>query len=143
MVAADAALFTGLGHYWAGMAQILHAELEANESEGLKRAVGMFHRALEQFSAVREREERILAGAQSIAYSAFFVRRHEVISQSTEALVRGLEALTQDLAEGYYPAAACSVLNPVMTRLMANIEHNARIEGVVSRFEKAAAASAE
>jgi len=135
MVRADAALFTGLGHYWNGMARILRAELEDSESDGLKEAVVIIRQALEQIRIVREHEERILTTAQTIEYSAFFVRRHEVVSQYTQALFQGLEAMTQDLADGYYPAVACSMLNRVLTRLMANFEQDARIEGVLTRFE--------
>jgi hypothetical protein len=86
MVNADAELFTGLGHYFAGMARILRAELEDSESDGLKEAADMFQQALEQIKVVREREGRILSVAQPIEYSAYFVRRHEVTSEYTEAL---------------------------------------------------------
>ena len=136
MVNADAELFTGLGHYFAGMARILSAELEDNESDGLAEAADMFQRALEQIKVVREREDRILSVAQSIEYSAFFVRRHEVASSYTVALAQGLEEMTKDLADGYYPAAACSMLNQVLTRMMANFDQDARIEGVLTRIEQ-------
>lgn len=142
MVRADVALFTGLGHYWAGMAQILRAELTENESDGLKDAAGTFRRALEQIKSVREHEERILSVAEPIAYSAYFVRRHQVTSEHTETLLQGLEAMTWDLADGYYPAAACSTLNPVLTRMMANFEQDARIEGVLNRAEDSGSTSA-
>jgi hypothetical protein len=46
MVNADAELFTGLGHYFAGMARILRAELEDSASDGLKEAADMFQQAL-------------------------------------------------------------------------------------------------
>ncbi len=145
MVRADAALFTGLGHYFTGMARIHQAELADGESEsdGLKAAAGAFRQALEQIKIVREHEERILALAQPIDYSAYFVRRHEVASQNSEALAQGLEAMTRDLADGYYPAAACSMLNRVMTRMMGNFEQDARIEGVLNRLEGVGADSAE
>lgn len=136
MATADAELFTGLSHYFAGMARILRAELEDSESEELKEATDMFQQALEQIKAVREREERILSIAQPIEYSAFFVRRHEVASGYTEALSQGLEEMTQDLADGYYPAAACSILNQVLARMMANFDQDARIEGVLTRIER-------
>jgi hypothetical protein len=136
MVRADAALFTALGHYWTGMAQIQLAELEKNESEGLKKAAATFRQASEQIRVVREHEKRILALAEPIDYSAYFVRRHEVASHGTEAFAQGLEALVRDLADGYYPAASCVVLNRVLTRLMANFEHDAGIEGVLNRFER-------
>lgn len=136
MATADAELFTGLSHYFAGMARILRAELEDSESEELKEATDMFQQALEQIKAVREREERILSIAQPIEYSAFFVRRHEVASGYTEALSQGLEEMTRDLADGYYPAAACSILNQVLARMMANFDQDARIEGVLTRIER-------
>ena len=136
MVNADAELFTGLGHYFAGMARILRAELEDSESDGLKEAADMFQQALEQIKVVREREGRILSVAQPIEHSAYFVRRHEVTSEYTEALSRGLEEMTRDLADGYYPAAACSMLNQVLTRMMANFDQDARIEGILNRFEQ-------
>jgi hypothetical protein len=135
MASADAELFTGLGHYFAGMSQILRAELEDSESDGLEKATDIFRQALEQIKAVREREERILSIAQPIEYSAFFVRRHEVASGYTEALSQGLEEMTRDLADGYYPAAACSKLNQVLARMMANFDQDARIEGVLTRIE--------
>lgn len=134
MVRADAALFTGLGHYWTGMARIQRAELEDSESDGLKEAAVIIQQALEQIKIVREHEERILTVVQSIEYSAFFVRRHEVTSQYTETLFQGLEAMERDLADGYYPAEACNMLNRVLTRMTANFEQDARIEGVLNRF---------
>ena len=96
----------------------------------------MFQQALEQIKVVREREGRILSVAQPIEYSAYFVRRHEVTSEYTEALSRGLEEMTRDLADGYYPAAACSMLNQVLARMMANFDQDARIEGILKRFEQ-------
>ena len=136
MVNADAELFTGLSHYFAGMARILRAELEDNESDGLEEAADMFQHALEQIKAVREREERILSVAQPIEFSAYFVRRNEVASEYTEGLSRGLEEMTRDLGDGFYPAAACSKLNQVLTRMMANFDQDARIEGILNRFEQ-------
>ncbi len=135
MIRADAALFDGLGYYFTGMARILRAELEDSESDGLKEAAGIFQQALEQIKIVREHEERILSVAQPIEYSAYFVRRHEVASQNTEALSQGLEAMTRDLADGYYPAMACDMLNPVLTRMVTNFEQDARVEGVLGRLE--------
>lgn len=136
MVSADAELFTALGHYFDGMSLILRAGLEDDEGNGLKEATGAFQRAVEQISSVREREKRILDVAQGIEYSAFFVRRHDVASGYTEALARGLEGMVRDLADGYYPAEACSTLNKVLTRMMANFDQDARIEGVLTRFER-------
>lgn len=135
MVGADAALFTGLGHYFAGIAEILRAELGESESAGLREAAIIFERALEQLQIVREHEDRILSVADGIEYSAYFVRRHQVASQNTEALRDGIEAMVRDLADGYYPAAACGKLNRVLSRMTASFEQDARIEGVLHRFE--------
>jgi hypothetical protein len=135
MVQADASLFAGLGHYWSGMARIQLAELEDREGDGLKEAAETFRLALEQVNMVREREARILAVAQPIKFSAFFVRRHDVISQSTELLRQALEDLVRDLSDGFYPAAACSTLNTLMSRMMASFEYDARVEGVLTRVE--------
>ena len=74
--------------------------------------------------------------AQGIEYSAFLVRRHDVASDYTEALARGLEEMVRDLADGFYPAVACSTLNKVLTRMMSNFDQDARIEGVLTRFER-------
>lgn len=135
MVRADAALFTGLGHYFEGMAQIMRAELDKSESDGLKQAAPIFQRALLEFETVRSHEERILSLADPIEYSAYFVRRHGVASQNTEALRSGIEVMVQDLGDGYYPAAACGQLNRVLTRMMASFEQDARVEGILHRLE--------
>lgn len=135
MVGADAALFNGLGHYFTGMAEILRAELGESEGAGLREAAVIFERALEQLQIVREHEDRILSVADGIEYSAYFVRRHQVASQNTEALCEGIEAMVRDLADGYYPAAACGKLNRVLSRMTSSFEQDARIEGVLHRFE--------
>ena len=134
MTHADVALFTGLGYFFTGMAQILRAEMQDNESDGFKEASAPVGQALQQVQTCRQHEERILEVAQSIDDSAYFVRRTEVISQSTQALSEGLAAMARDLAEGFYPAEACSMINPVLTRMVANFEQDAKIEGVLSRF---------
>jgi hypothetical protein len=136
MVRADVALFKALGHYWEGMAQIQSAELDPNQTEGLKKAAGIFQQALDQIKVVRRHEEQILTIAQTIEFSAYFVRRHEVASQYTEALFKGLEVMTRDLTDGYYPAAACVMLNRVLAPMMGRFEQDARIEGVLNRFER-------
>jgi hypothetical protein len=135
MVRADVALFTGLSHYWAGMARILRAELDDRESDGLTDAAGAINQALEQLRLVREHEERIFTVAEPIEYSAYFVRRHEVISQDTTAFVQGLEEMARDLSDGYYPAEACGTLNEVLSRMMEHFKQDARIEGILHRFE--------
>jgi len=117
------------------MAEVHRAGLEKSECEGLKRAAPMFQKAVEQLRAVRECEGRLLALAQNIENSAYYVRRHEVLSLDTDTLLKGMEALVQDVTDGFYPARACSMLNRGMTRLMANMELNARVEGVLSRYE--------
>ena len=43
--------------------------------------------------------------------------------------------MTRDLADGYYPAAACDMLNPVLTRMVTNFEQDARVEGVLGGLE--------
>ena len=136
MVRADISLFTALGHYFTGIAQIQKAELAKDEAEGLKKASRAFEKAVNELGDAREREERILAAAEQIDYSAYFVRRHEVAATYTEALARGLEEIAGDLAEGFYPAAACSAVNPIVARLTANFEQDAKIEGVLNRIER-------
>jgi hypothetical protein len=135
MVRADMELFAALGSYWAGMAQVLGAELNDDESDAFRQAVGPFQEALERLRTVKSHEERILDVAQRIEYSAYFVRRHEVIAQDTDAFVLGLESMVQDLGEGYYPASACAELNAVLARMMGNFARDARIEGVLARVE--------
>lgn len=135
MIRADVALFTGLGHYWTCMARILSAELEGDESDGFKKAAVIVAKAVERIKIVREHEEKILSLAQPIESSAFFVRRHEVASQLTEALLQGLEVMERDLADGFYPAEACEMLNRVLSRMTTNFEYDAQIEGVLTRFE--------
>jgi hypothetical protein len=97
----------------------------------------MFQRALEQLAIVKEHEKRMLEIARPIEYSAYYVRRHQVAGYGTSELRRGLELLVKDLAEGFYPAEGFSLLNPVMARLMAGWDLNARVEGVVTRIERA------
>ena len=136
MLHADAALFAGLGHYFAGIAQIHLAELNGDESDALRSAAATFRQAYDQIQAVTGYEERILALAERIDYSAYFVRRHEVASHYTARLLQGLDQMIVDLSDGYYPAEACSQLNPVMARMMANFEQDARVEGVLTRLER-------
>lgn len=135
MVRADVELFAGLGSYWSGMARVLDAALQDDERDALRQTAGVFEEALEHLRAVRSHEERILEISQNIEYSAYFVRRHEVISHDTQAFLLGLESMAQDLREGYYPALACAELNAVHARMMANFARDARIEGVLMRFE--------
>ena len=135
LVGADVALFTALGHYWTGMARVQRAELEHRESDGLKEAAVIFRQALDEMKIVRFHEKSILTIAPQIQYSAFFVRRHEVISYQSETFTQGLEAMTRELSDGYYPAPACSKVNQVLTQMMAHFEHDALIEGVLTRFQ--------
>ncbi len=140
LLGADIALFNGLGAYFAGVAQIQQAELDEtvsdkSEVEGFKKAARTFKQALKQIRSVQEYEDRIAKLAEPIKYSAYFVRRHQVLSEDTTALRAGLEEMVEDLSEGFYPVNACSVLNPVVARIMANIQLNARVEGIVSRIE--------
>jgi hypothetical protein len=141
MVNADIALFTALGHYWMGIARIQRAETESKENVGLKESAVFFHQALEQLESVRSHEARILAIAQPVPYSAFFVRRHEVISVQTEALQVGLKAMARELVDGYYPAPASGRVNRILTTMMAHFDYDSRIEGVITRFEFRGAAA--
>lgn len=135
MVNADAALFTALAHYFTGLAHIQRAEVADDESEGLRQAAPFIEKAHQEIQVTRECEERLLELAEPIEFSGHFVRRHEVASLDTAELTRGFESMMRDLAEGYYPAEACGVLNRVLARLMPSLEQNARIEGVLRRFE--------
>lgn len=135
MTHADIALFSALGHYWTGVARIQQAEIEDNESSGLREAAEVFRQALKQIEAVRAHEASILSIAEPIPYSAFFVRRHEVISTQTEALQESLEAMTCELAEGFYPAPASTKVNEILTKMMAHFDYDARIEGVLTRAQ--------
>ena len=42
----------------------------------------------------------------------------------------------RDLADGYSLIADISMLNQVLTRMMANFDQDARIEGILNRFEQ-------
>ncbi len=137
MVRADVAMFTAVSHYFAGVAQIHLTKQSGNESDGFRNAAPVFKRALEQLAIVNDSEKRLLKIAQPIEYSAYYVRRHQVASHGTEEFRRGLKLLVKDLSEGYYPLTGFSMLNPVLARLMANWDLNARVEGVVTRLERA------
>lgn len=139
MVKADVALFTAVSHYFAGVAQMHLAKQSGDESNALRKTADGFRLAIDQIAKVKECEKRMLEIAQPIAYSAYYVRRHEVARYGTDELHRGLELMVQDLSEGYYPAKAFRLLNPLMARLMANWDLNARVEGVVTRLERAEA----
>lgn len=108
-----------------------------NESDGFRKVAPVFQLAVDQLTKVQECEKHMLKIAQPIEYSAYYVRRHEVASHGTEEFRRGLKLMVKDLSEGFYPANAFSVLNPVLARLMASWDLNARVEGVVTRLERA------
>jgi hypothetical protein len=137
MVRADAAMFTAVSHYFAGVAQMHLAKQGGNESDGFRKAAPVFQLALDQLAIVQESEKKMLKIAQPIEYSAYYVRRHDVASHGTEEFRSGLKLMVKDLAEGFYPVKAFSVLNPVLARLMASWDLNARVEGVVTRLERA------
>jgi hypothetical protein len=143
MVQADVAMFTAVSHYFAGVAQIHLTKQSGNESDGFRRAAPAFKLALEQLAIVGESEKRMLKIAQPIEYSAYYVRRHQVASHGTEEFRRGLKLMVKDLSQGYYPVKAFSMLNPVLARLMANWDLNARVEGVVTRLERAESGKAQ
>jgi hypothetical protein len=137
MVAADIAMFTAVSHYFAGVAQIHLTKQSDNENKGFRDAAPVFQRALEQLVIVNQREKRMLELAKPIEYSAYYVRRHQVASHGTDEFRRGIELIVKDLSEGYYPVNAFTILNPVLARLMAGWDLNARVEGVITRLERA------
>ena len=137
MIEADVAMFTAVSSYFAGVAQLHLNKQSDNESDGFRKAAPVFQGALEQLAIVNEREKRLLEIAQPIEYSAYYVRRHQVAGHGTEEFRRGLELMVKDLSEGYYPLEAFSVLNPVLARLMTGWDLNARVEGVITRLERA------
>jgi hypothetical protein len=137
MVEADVAMFTAVSHYFAGVAQIHSTKQSDEESEGFRKAAPVFERALEQLAIVNECEGRMLKIAEPIEYSAYYVRRHQVARHGTEDFRRGLELMVKDLSDGYYPLKAFSMLNPVLSRLMAGWDLNARVEGMITRLERA------
>jgi hypothetical protein len=135
MVRADVELFRGLSAYWSGMAAILDAGQADDESEALRTCLGPFDQVLTHLRRVREHEHRIFEIAAAIDDSAYFTRRHEVISNDTASFVEAVEVLSGDLREGFYPARGCEELNVIVERLMSNFARDARIEGVLTRFE--------
>jgi hypothetical protein len=137
MVEADVAMFTAVSHYFAGVAQMHSTKQSDNESDGFRKAAPVFKLALEQLAIVNKHEKRMLEIAQPIEYSAYYVRRHEVARHGTEEFRDGLKLMVGDLSEGFYPLKAFSLLNPVLARLMANWDLNARTEGVITRLERA------
>jgi hypothetical protein len=139
MIQADVAMFTAVSHYFAGVALMHSAKQFSNESDAFRKAVPTFERALKQLDILRAHEKEMLRIAQPIEYSAYYVRRHQVASYGTEEFLRGLQLMVKDLSEGYYPVQAFSMLNPVLARLMANWDLNARVEGIVTRLERAEA----
>ncbi len=130
-------MFTAVSHYFAGVAEIHSNKLSGDEIDGFGKAAPLFQRALEQLAKVNECEKRLLEIAQPIEYSAYYVRRHQVARHGTEEFRRGLELMVKDLSEGYYPLKAFTLLNPVLARLMAGWDLNARVEGVITRLERA------
>ncbi len=137
MIEADIAMFTAVSHYFAGVAQMHLAKQGGNESDGFHKAAPVFQLAVDELAKVQECEKRMLKIAQPIEYSAYYVRRHEVASHGTEEFRSGIKLMAKDLSEGFYPVRAFSVLNPVLARLMASWDLNARVEGVVTRLERA------
>jgi len=141
MVKADIAMFSAVSHYFAGVAQLHAAKQQGDESTEFRKAVGIFQLALHQLEIVDQCEKAMLAIAQPIEYSAYYVRRHEVARLGTEEFRSGLKLMVHDLSDGFYPAKGFRVLNPALARLMANWDLNARVEGVVTRLERAEAKS--
>ena len=139
MIQADVAMFTAVSQYFAGVASMHTAKQSGNESDAFRKAAPTFERALKQLDIVKKHEKETLRIARPIEFSAYYVRRHQVASYGTEEFRRGLQLMVKDLSEGYYPVQAFSMLNPVLARLMANWDLNARVEGVVTRLERAEA----
>ena len=137
MIQADVAMFTAVSQYFAGVAQLHLTKQSANESDGFREAAPTFQLALDQLLIVAECEKRMLEIADPIEYSAYYVRRHEVARQGTRQFHDGLKLMIHDLAEGYYPLRGFTLLNPVMARLVAGWDLNARVEGVITRLERA------
>jgi len=135
MVRADVELFRGLSAYWSGMADVLDAGRADDEPEALKTCVAPFEQVLVHLRAVRDHERRIFDLTADIEFSAYFTRRHEVISNDTTAFVEAVELLVSDVRDGFYPARGCEELNVIVERLMSNFARDARIEGVLTRFE--------
>ncbi|HEY2223252.1 hypothetical protein [Actinomycetospora sp.] len=117
------------------MADILDAGQADDESEALKTCVAPFDQVLVHLRSVREHEQRIFEITTDIEFSAYFSRRHEVISNDTAAFVDAVELLAADVRDGFYPAKGCEELNVIVERLMSNFARDARIEGVLTRFE--------
>jgi hypothetical protein len=130
-------MFTAVTHYFAGVVHMHLAKQASDESAEFLKATDEFRRAAEQIVRVQECEKRMLAIAQPIACSAYYVRRHQVAGHGTEEFRLGLELMVEDLSEGFYPAKGFTVLNPLLARLMACWDLNARVEGVVTRLERA------
>ena len=130
-------MFTAVSHFFSGVVQMHLVKQATDEGAGFRKAADIFRLASEQIAKVQECEKRMLAIAQPIPYSAYYVRRHEVASFGTEEFRCGLELMIGDLSDGYYPAKGFKVLNPLLARLMASWDLNARVEGVVTRLERA------
>lgn len=113
------------------------AKQAIDERAGFRKAAPVFQLAVDQLEVVQKHERQMLKIAQPIEYSAYYVRRHKVASYGTEELRRGLKLMVKDLSEGYYPVKAFSLLNPALARLMTHWDLNARVEGVVTRLERA------
>jgi hypothetical protein len=92
MVRADVELFRGLSAYWSGMAAILDAGQADDESEALKTCVAPFEQVLVHLRTVRGHEQRIFEITADIEFSAYFTRRHEVITNDTAAFVHAVGA---------------------------------------------------
>jgi hypothetical protein len=135
MVQADVAMFTALSHYFAGIAQMQRVEVADDRSSAIRVAAGEFESTLEQLEKIGEHETQIRALADPIDFNAFFMRRHQVASLDTLELRDAVTELLVDTRDGFYPASGFGQLNRIIARIMANMEQNARIEGVISKFE--------
>src|ERR1051326_5321517 len=117
MIAADQALFRGLGHYYEGLSILTDAERgESHRLPAYKSALPHFKRALEEFEAARGHEKKLIAQAQSL-HNNLFLRWHEVLNSDTERLRAATGTLVNDLAAARSPAVICEQLNRILTEM--------------------------
>jgi hypothetical protein len=125
MVRADVELSRAVSAYWSGMAALLEAGAADDESQALTHCVGPFEQVLDHLRTVREHEQRIVEITSEIDDSAYFTRRHEVISNETASFVDAVELLVGDVRDGLYPARGGEELNVVVERLMSSFARRA------------------
>ena len=57
------------------------------------------------------------------------------LARDTRELRESVAELLGDMNDGYYPSSGFGRISRSITRLMANVELNARVEGVISKHE--------